>query len=71
MELEEVEEEEGSTCDYCAKEIRGEEKMEEHKVMCWEELYGRRGVDKEVNQVMHKVVMGTDGDILKKKDGRF
>ena len=54
MELEEVEEEEGSTCDYCAKEIRGEEKMEEHKVMCWEEVYGRRGMaDQLVDQVVN------------------
>ena len=62
MELEEVKGGQGRRCGYCDKEIRGEESMEEHKVRCWEEVYGRRGVDKEANQVMHKVVMGPDGN---------
>ena len=63
MELKEVEEGQGSKCDYCAKDIRGGEGMEEHKARCWEEVYGRRGVDKEVEQVVTNVVMGTVGDI--------
>jgi len=33
--------------------------MEEHKVRCWEEVYGRRGVDKEVDQVVDQVVTKT------------
>jgi len=41
----EEEGEQESRCDYCDKEIMGEEKMEEHKVRCWEDMYGRRGVD--------------------------
>ena len=45
-----VEEEEGQAnrCNYCDKEISGEEGMEEHRVRCWEEVYGRKGVDHEV-----------------------
>ena len=58
MELKEVEEGQGRRCGYCDKEIRSGERMEEHKVRCWEEVYGRSGVDKEVDQVM-----GYVGDI--------
>ena len=47
-------EEEREQCDYCDKEIRGKEEMEEHKVMCWEEVYGRRGMaDQLVDQVVN------------------
>ena len=41
-------EEEGERCDYCDKKIRGKEEMEKHKVMCWDEIYGRREVADQV-----------------------
>ena len=41
-------EKEGDQCDYCDKKIRGKEEMEKHKVMCWDEVYGRREVADQV-----------------------
>ena len=46
----------GSRCDYCGEEIMGEEGMEEHKMRCWEEVYGRRKVDKMVDKVVDTFV---------------
>ena len=45
--MEVVEEEEGqaSMCDYCDTEISGEEEIEKHRVRCWEEMYGKKGLD--------------------------